>query len=138
MVKAVGTHKVDTLGLRLKRVDIVGCLPSHDICFVSLSETNGAELIAPRKVIMIEDCINRPLITAEVVSQALGNRVNELIDGSIHWLGGHDDNRAVAAETLGDNAFWIIINEMLDEQSKVYQDRVISQSIDRGYPSYEM
>ena len=61
---------------------------------------------------MIEDCINRPLITAEVVSEALGNRIHDLTEGSIHWHGSHDDTRAYDAEMLGNSAFWIIINEM--------------------------
>jgi len=93
---------------------------------------------------MIDDCINRPLITAEVIVQALRNRMAELLEGSIHWHQSHDDNRAEEAEILGNSAFWIIINElkqwttlidadldeMLDEQSSVYQDRVREQAIE--------
>ena len=93
---------------------------------------------------MIEDCINRPLITAEVVVQALRNRINDLTEGAIHWQASHDDDRGEEAEMLGNSAFWIIINElkqwsslidadlneMLDEQSSVYQDRVREQAIE--------
>ncbi len=110
---------------------------------------------------MIDDCINRPLITAEVVGMCLTRRINELMNASVSWLEGvADDNRMKEAEELGHSAFWVIINElqewrnridddinaMLDEQSQAYQDRVKDQAkeapipfgIDRGFPSYEM
>tara|TARA_X000001036_G_scaffold179491_1_gene169981 strand:+ start:631 stop:960 length:330 start_codon:yes stop_codon:yes gene_type:complete len=107
----------------------------------------------------IDDCVNRPLLTAEVIGMALTKRINELMNGSVTWLEGvTDDRRMSEAEELGHSAFWVIISElqewrnridddleeMYDEQSKVFQDRVESQSIptefglDRGFPSYEM
>ena len=107
----------------------------------------------------IDDCINRPLLTAEVVGMALTRRINELMNGSVSWLEGvTDDRRMSEAEELGHSAFWVIINElqqwrnridddleeMYDEQSQAFQERVKSQSIptefgiDRGYPSYEI
>ena len=107
----------------------------------------------------IDDCVNRPLLTAEVIGMALTKRINELMNGSVTWLEGvTNDRRMSKAEELGHSAFWVIISElqewrnridddleeMYDEQSKVFQDRVESQSIptefglDRGFPSYEM
>lgn len=107
----------------------------------------------------IDDCVNRPLLTAEVIGMALTKRINELMNGSVTWLEGvTNDRRMSEAEELGHSAFWVIISElqewrnridddleeMYDEQSKVFQDRVESQSIptefglDRGFPSYEM
>ena len=107
----------------------------------------------------IDDCVNRPLLTAEVIGMALTKRINELMNGSVTWLEGvTNDRRMSEAEELGHSAFWVIISElqewrnridddleeMYDEQSKVVQDRVESQSIptefglDRGFPSYEM
>ena len=85
---------------------------------------------------MIDNCINRPLITAEVVGMALTRRINELIDASVRWISMHDDNRMEQAEELGNSAFWVVINEltqwrdiidrdinaMLDEQAKAFQD----------------
>ena len=107
----------------------------------------------------IDDCVNRPLLTAEVIGMALTKRINELMNGAGTWLEGvTNDRRMREAEELGHSAFWVIISElqewrnridddleeMYDEQSKVFQDRVESQSIptefglDRGFPSYEM
>tara|TARA_B100001996_G_C18379076_1_gene484610 strand:+ start:46 stop:375 length:330 start_codon:yes stop_codon:yes gene_type:complete len=107
----------------------------------------------------IDDCVNRPLLTAEVIGMALTKRINELMNGSVAWLEGvSDDRRMDEAKELGHSAFWVIISElqewrnridddleeMYDEQSKAFQDRVESQSIptefglDRGFPSYEM
>ena len=110
---------------------------------------------------MIDDCINRPLITSEVVSTAMTRRISELRDASVAGVEGvTDDNRMQEAEELGHSAFWVIItelqkwrdridediNDMLDEQSQAFQDRVKDQAkeapipfgIDRGFPSYEM
>ena len=107
----------------------------------------------------IDDCINRPLLTAEVIGMALTRRINELMNASVSWLEGvSDDRRMSEAEELGHSAFWVIINElqhwrnridddleeMYDEQSHAFQERVKSQAIptefgvDRGYPSYEI
>ena len=72
----------------------------------------------------IDDCVNRPLLTAEVIGMALTRRINELQQ----WRNRIDDD----------------LEEMYDEQSQAFQERVKSQSIptefgiDRGYPSYEI
>ena len=109
----------------------------------------------------IDDCINRPLLTAEVIGMALTRRINELMNGSSQWIEMGEEGKSSQfkeAQDLGHSAFWVIINElqqwrnridddleeMYDEQSKVFQDRVESQSIPtefglhRGFPSYEV
>ena len=109
----------------------------------------------------IDDCINRPLLTAEVIGMALTRRINELMNGSSQWIemgGESKSSHFKEAQDLGHSAFWVIINElqqwrnridddleeMYDEQSHAFQERVKSQSIptefgiDRGYPSYEI
>jgi len=76
---------------------------------------------------MIEDCINRPLITVEAVGMSLTRRINELIL----------DEPGLTAKSIIINELtqWrdridLDIGEMLDEQSKVFQDRVKEQAIE--------
>ncbi|MBR87269.1 MAG: hypothetical protein CMM29_10810 [Rhodospirillaceae bacterium] len=92
---------------------------------------------------MIDDCIRRPLLTAEAVSQGLTNRISELMDAAVSWHDSHDDHRMSAAEELGHSAFWTIITElqqwrdridldiddMLNEQAQAYQDRAYDKAI---------
>lgn len=93
---------------------------------------------------MIDDCIRRPLITAEAVSQGMTHRISELMDAAVEWHDSHDDHRMSEAEELGHSAFWTIITElqqwrnridddiddMLNEQEQSYKDRVYSQAKD--------
>ena len=92
---------------------------------------------------MIDDCIRRPLLTAEAVSQGMTNRITELMDAAVSWNDSHDDHRMTAAEELGHSAFWTIITElqqwrnridddiddMMNEQEQSYKDRVYSQAM---------
>ena len=76
---------------------------------------------------MIDDCINRPLITAEAVGMSLTRRINELVL----------DEPGLTAKSIIINELkqWTTLidadlDEMLDEQSSVYQDRVREQAIE--------
>jgi|6_EtaG_2_1085325.scaffolds.fasta_scaffold27119_2 ABC-type branched-subunit amino acid transport system ATPase component len=76
---------------------------------------------------MIDDCINRPLITAEAVGMSLTRRINELVL----------DEPGLTAKSIIINELtkWrdridLDINEMLNEQSFEYQNRVKEQAIE--------
>jgi hypothetical protein len=80
---------------------------------------------------MIDDCINRPLITVEAVGMSLTRRINELL------LSMGFDEPGLTAKSIVVNELtqWrdridLDISEMLDEQSEIYQDRVKEQAIE--------
>jgi len=91
---------------------------------------------------VIDDCIRRPLITAEAVSQGMTNRILELMDAALEWHERHDPKVMDAAREVGHSAFWTIITELqqwrdridrdiddcLDEQEQSCKDRVYDQA----------